>query len=292
MIYGITGNTNKDQLWDPVADLIRWFADEGISFLVHEAIAEGLRSRSLLEEAVDSRSIEQVVEQADVILSFGGDGTLLNTAGQVGLHQTPILGVNIGRLGFLADIDVGITRRAIMEMETGEHHIEQRMVLEIEKRDSTSTQILHALNELVLTGSGVTGLISIDVHVDEKHLNTYWADGLVVATPTGSTAYSLSAGGPIVVPGSKNFILTPLAPHSLSVRPMIIPDSSTVTARVLPDAIPYVFSMDGKSIVVDDPATVLTVRRAPHTVNLVKLSDQDFFETLRSKLHWGYRKDH
>lgn len=292
MIYGITGNTNKDQLWNPVADLISWFADEGISFLVHEAIAEGLRSRSLLEEAVDSRSIEQVVEQADVILSFGGDGTLLNTAGQVGLHQTPILGVNIGRLGFLADIDVGITRRAIMEMETGKHHIEQRMVLEIEKRDSTSTQILHALNELVLTGSGVTGLISIDVHVDEKHLNTYWADGLVVATPTGSTAYSLSAGGPIVVPGSKNFILTPLAPHSLSVRPMIIPDSSTVTARVLPDAIPYVFSMDGKSIVVDDPATVLTVRRAPHTVNLVKLSDQDFFETLRSKLHWGYRKDH
>lgn len=292
MIYGITGNTNKDQLWTPVAELVEWFAREKIPCLVHESIAKGLQARFPGSSSVNARTIEQIVDEADVLLSFGGDGTLLNTAGQVGLQQTPILGVNIGRLGFLADIDVGITRRAIMEMETGKHHIEQRMVLQIDKVDSSGSEALSALNELVLTGSGVTGLISIDVHVDEKHLNTYWADGLVIATPTGSTAYSLSAGGPIVVPGSKNFILTPLAPHSLSVRPMIIPDSSTVTARVLPDAIPYVFSMDGKSVVVDDPETVLTIRRAAHTVNLVKLSDQDFFETLRSKLHWGYRKDH
>lgn len=291
MIYGITGNTNKEQLWSPVAELIQWCQNKEVPYLVHRAIAKGLLRRGLIQEDIEARISDNLEIDSDVILSFGGDGTFLNTAAQVGRGGTPILGINIGRLGFLADVDVGITQRAILEMEAGKHRIEERMVLEIEVIASGKRTTLWALNELVLARAGVTGLISIEVRVDGKNLNTYWADGLVIATPTGSTAYSLSAGGPIVVPGSKNFILTPLAPHSLSVRPMIIPDSSIVTAHVLPDAIPYVYSTDGKSLVVDDPTTELTIRRADHTVNLVKLEDQDFFETLRSKLLWGYRKD-
>ncbi|NND70341.1 MAG: ATP-NAD kinase [Rhodothermales bacterium] len=290
MIYGITGNTKKDRLWAPVLNLLKWLGESNIPYLLNPSVAKGLSVRHPdANPLIDGKVSDDLENAADIILSFGGDGTFLNTAFEVGTSGTPILGINIGRLGFLADVDVQIVERAIREMEAGRHHIETRMALEVQVNGDRDN-LMWALNELVITRSGAASLISIDVSVDGNHLNTYWADGLVIATPTGSTAYSLSAGGPILSPGARSIILTPLAPHALTVRPIVLPDTSIITARVLEDSLPFVYAPDGKSVLVDDVETSFRISKADHTVNLVKLANSDFFETLRSKLMWGYRK--
>ena len=202
MTYGITGNTNKDALWAPVSALVRWLAEQGLPFVLHTNVAQGLMERSLVSENVGhTHSRTDLTRETDIILSFGGDGTLLRTAHDAGTLGTPILGVNIGRLGFLADINVGQMQEAIQRLEAGAYSIDARLVLAVEiEGDETAKR--WALNDVVIARAGPTGLIAIDVAADGIPLNRYWADGVIISTPTGSTAYSLAVGGPIVAPGS------------------------------------------------------------------------------------------
>jgi NAD+ kinase len=291
MVYGITGNPTKDELWDPVAEVISWFRKREHDFWIHEPIAEGLRERGLISPAVEQEhSVADVVQRGDLVLSFGGDGTLLRAAHLTGPNDTPLLGVNIGRLGFLADIEVEQLHEALESIVAGHYTVEERMVLEAQVDSNAPFDTEWAVNEFVVDRSGAAGLIKIEVEVDGTPLNTYWADGLIMATPTGSTAYSLSTGGPIIAPGVDAVILTPIAPHTLTVRPIVLPADSTITCRVLDDDQPYVFAADGRSTMFDEHELTFTVQRAPHTVNLVKLPDQHFFQTLRSKLMWGVRR--
>lgn len=291
MIFGITGNTHKEQLWRPVADLVHWMVREDIPFRLHRNVAEGLITRGLLDENLcASHGVERLAEHVDVILSFGGDGTLLNSAHEIGERGTPILGVNIGRLGFLADVEVAHMRETVQRLLAGDYRIEARMVLEAQADNGAELRARWALNEFVLMRSGETSMVSIEVKVDGAPLNVYWADGLIIATPTGSTAYSLSVGGPILVPGCGAVVLTPIAPHALTARPIVLPDRSVIEARVLNYERPYVVTADGKSSVLTNQPLRLTIRRARHTVNLIKLPEQHFFQTLRSKLMWGVRK--
>lgn len=289
MRYGITGNPNKSQIWHPVSTLVGWLLQQDLEFCLHTPIASGLRERELVGASLcEERAAEDVAEKSDLMLSFGGDGTLLRVAHTTGPNDTPVLGVNIGRLGFLADIEVEQLTDAIEHIEAGRFHIEERMVLE-GTADHPEIGTDWALNEFVLDRSGAAGLIKIHVEVDGTPLNTYWADGLIMATPTGSTAYSLSTGGPIVSPGVDAITLTPIAPHTLTVRPIVLPGSVQITAKVLANDEPYVFAADGRSTLLDEHDLEFTVHRAAHTVNLVKLPDQHFFHTLRSKLMWGLR---
>jgi NAD+ kinase len=291
MTYGITGNPTKDQLWTPVARLVEWLQERGRDFCLHAPVAQGLRERKLVSTRVCSeRSAVQLSHRSDVVLSFGGDGTLLRTAHTTGPNDTPLLGVNIGRLGFLADIEVEQLTDALGAIEQGAYSIEERLVLEATANGHSTFGTQWAMNEFVLDRSGSTGLMRIEVHVDGTPLNTYWADGIIVATPTGSTAYSLSTGGPILTPGVGAILLTPIASHTLTVRPIVLPSDVTVRARVLSDDQPYVFAADGRSTLLEDRGYTFTIRRAPHTVNLVKLDDQHFFHTLRSKLMWGMHR--
>ena len=288
MIYGITGNARKDRLWHPVADLIRWLTRENLAYCLHPALARGLHERDLLD--ADSTTLpvsDDLAQEADVVLSFGGDGTMLRTAHETGINDTPLLGVNIGRLGFLADIEVETVQNAIQKIEAGEYRVERRMVLEATLKHDTPLEPRWALNEFVIDRSGATGMIKIEVIVDGTPLNTYWADGLIVATPTGSTAYSLSTGGPIIAPGCDAIILTPIAPHTLTVRPIVLPSSSEIQLRVLENTQPYVFAADGQSAVFERHDVAFQIQRAAHTVNLIKFPDQHYFKTLRSKLMWG-----
>lgn len=288
MIYGLTGNPKKDRLWSPLAELVAWLMRRDLPFYLNASIAAGLRERDLVGPSVcDEHSTSDLARASDVVLSFGGDGTLLRSAHDTGANDTPLLGINIGRLGFLADIEVETVTVAIEQIEAGEYHVERRMALEAEIEGHAEFETQWALNEFVIDRSGTTGLIKIEVIVDGTPLNTYWADGLIVATPTGSTAYSLSTGGPIITPGCDAIILTPIAPHTLTVRPIVLPSTSEITMRVLDPARPYVFAADGRSVVFEKPDIVLTVRRAQHTVNLIKFSGQHYFKTLRSKLMWG-----
>ena len=291
MIYGITGNPTKDKLWRPVADVVTWFRDHGHDFWIHEPVAAGLRERDLISDAVaDAHSMTDIVQAGDLVLSFGGDGTLLRAAHLTGPNDTPLLGVNIGRLGFLADIEVEQLHEALEQIVAGNYTVEERMVLEAQANNPTHFDTEWAMNEFVVDRSGSAGMIKIEVEVNGTPLNTYWADGLIVATPTGSTAYSLSTGGPIIAPGVEAVILTPIAPHTLTVRPIVLPADSTITCRVLEEDQPYVFAADGRSSMFENHSLQFTIQRAPHTVNLVKLPDQHFFHTLRSKLMWGVRR--
>ena len=292
MTYGITGNTTKDQLWEPVSELVKWLSRRGSSFVLATPLAEGLVERDLASRELCVRhSALDLATTADIILSFGGDGTLLNTAHFVGRHGTPILGINMGRLGFLADTEVEQMRSAVDEIERGKYRVEERMVLHVQVESGHVHEERWSLNEVVLQRSGISGLIAIDVDVDGTRLNTYWADGLICATPTGSTAYSLAAGGPILAPGCSSIVLTPLAPHTLTVRPVVLPDTSTIRVRVRNPDLAHVVSMDGRSIVFEHSETLVTITRAGHSVRLVRLLDQHFFQTIRTKLMWGLRKE-
>ena len=290
MTYGITGNTQKEKLWKPAADLVHWLAERDLAFCLHQAVAQGLAERGLAAPSLCSQHTEaDLASAADVILSFGGDGTMLRSAHEVGNRETPILGVNIGRLGFLADIEVEELQQAIELLEQGQYRIEPRMVLQATIEGAADVPPRWALNEFVLERSGPAGLISLHVTVDGEPLNEYWSDGLIIATPTGSTAYSLSVGGPIVMPGSDVLILTPVAPHSLTVRPIVLPASARVHVQMHSRQEPFVLAADGESTSFNDEIT-LTIQRADHVVNLVKLPEQHYFQTIRSKLMWGIRK--
>ena len=232
MVYGITGNPTKEELWTPVAEVVSWFRERDLQFWIHEPIAAGLLERNLISAAVErEHSVADVVEAGDLVLSFGGDGTLLRAAHLTGPNDTPLLGVNIGRLGFLADIEVEQLHEALEQIVAGNYTIEERMVLEAKAQNVPHFDTEWAVNEFVVDRSGAAGLIKIEVEVNGTPLNTYWADGLIVATPTGSTAYSLAVGSPIIVPGSDVIILTPIAPHSLTVRPIVLPAESPALPR-------------------------------------------------------------
>ena len=287
MIYGIAGNTNKEALWAPVAALVTWLAEHQKPFFLHANVADGLLERNLVPAPMCRRqSAGNLAEQVDIILSFGGDGTLLRNAHEIGTLGTPMLGINIGRLGFLADVDVGHVQEAISRLEAGEYSIDARLALSVEIEED-GTQQRWALNDVVIARAGPAGLIAIDVVVDGTPLNRYWADGLIFSTPTGSTAYSLAVGGPIVAPGSDVVLLSPIAPHSLTVRPVVLPSGCVIKARVAGSRMPYVLAVDGQSSTPRDDAVTITVRRAPHRINLVKLTDRHYFRTLRTKLIWG-----
>jgi NAD+ kinase len=291
MTYGITGNTLKPGLWKPAADLIHWMDTRGIPVCMHTSVAEGLIEQNLLDHtACEGRSYDDLAGHVDMLLSFGGDGTMLRTAHQVAGREIPILGVNIGRLGFLAEVEASSVQDAIVAIEEGRCRVEKRSVLEAFVEHDGHAETTFALNEVVFSRSGMTTLMSIQVTVNGEYLNTYWADGLIIASPTGSTAYSLSAGGPIVAPGSRVIVITPIAPHTLTARPIVLPEHCVIQARVTGDGLPYVFGTDGRSTLLEHQESVVTIRRATHDVHLVKLPDQHYFATLRGKLMWGASK--
>ena len=286
MKYGITGNPNKDLLWKPVADLIGWFLEEGLDFALLSRIAEGLVDRDLIAADVARQAaVTDLGQGCDIVLSFGGDGTLLNTARVLGSSDTPILGVNIGRLGFLTRVEVDDIQEAIRAIEEGLYETEKRLALEAHIEGHAD--ILRALNEILITRTGSAQMISIEVEVDGTFLNRYWADGLIVATSTGSTAYSLSVGGPIIAPGSGVVVVTPVGPHTLTVRPIILADDSEIVVRVKTPEASYAVAADGSGPTLDQADVPVTIRRSARGVQLVKLPDQDYFDTLRRKLGWG-----
>ncbi|MES3629479.1 MAG: NAD(+)/NADH kinase [Longimonas sp.] len=289
MIYGITGNPNKSDVWPLLDHVLGLLKARELSYRLAPDLAKGRAERGAsVKEGCVAPSVKDVGRQANIVFSFGGDGTLLRTAHAVSPSDTPLVGINIGRLGFLADVEHDQVARAIDALERGDYRISPRMVMEVDAGERTLGRNW-ALNECVINRSGAAGLLRIGVTVNGECLNTYWADGIIFSTPTGSTAYSLSAGGPILMPETGVVIITPIAPHTLSVRPIVLPATATITAEVCNPDRPYVFAVDGVSTEFKEPNIPFTVRRAAHSVNLVKLDGTHVFNTLRRKLMWGAR---
>lgn len=225
-------------------------------------------------------------EEFDVIISIGGDGTMLDCTTLVADSGLPMLGLNTGRLGFLSSVSIDYIKEALDQIIEGAYRTDRRSLIKLETESNIFGKNNFALNELTLHKKDTQSMIVIHAYVDGKFLNTYWADGLIIATPTGSTAYSLSCGGPIILPSSSNFIITPVAPHNLNVRPVLISDQSTVTLRVEGRSENFLVSLDSRSESIDSD-TVLTLSKHNFDVNLVRLKNHSFLKTLRNKLNWG-----
>lgn len=226
--------------------------------------------------------------EVDLALSVGGDGTFLRTAAAVGKSNIPVLGINTGRLGFLADVNLSDLDETLAEILSGKYLIEERALLElsVDGEDLPDGFNVHALNEVAILKQDTSSMLTIRAFINDEFLTSYQADGLVIATPTGSTAYSLSAGGPILVPTMPGIVLSSVAPHTLTSRPLVIHDSCTLRLRVESRSDSFLVSLDGESCVLDTK-TEIRVCKAPHTLRVVKRVGHTFFETLRDKLMWG-----
>ena len=224
--------------------------------------------------------------QPDFLLSIGGDGTILDATTLVERSGIPIIGLNTGRLGFLANITRDEAPLALKAILAGEYTLDERNALEVHTASDDIVQPNFALNEIAVSRKGTTSMISVHVYLNGEFLNTYWADGLMISTPTGSTGYNLSCGGPILMPGSNNFIITPIAPHNLTVRPLVIPNADTITLKVEAREGNYLASLDSRVFTLDCE-TELTLKKADFHFKLVRTAYSDFSSTLRNKLLWG-----
>lgn len=229
---------------------------------------------------------EELKEGAEMLISIGGDGTLLDTISLVRDSGIPVLGVNLGRLGFLSSISKDEILPAIDKVIIGNYTLDQRTLLCLETKENFFGNLNFALNEFSITKTNTHALAVINVYVDEKFLNTYWADGLLIATPTGSTAYSLSCFGPIVAPDSENFVITPIASHNLTVRPIVIPDKCNIRITIGGRDDQYQIGLDSRFQQIDH-AVEMIIRRTEFKINLIQLQNKDFFSTIREKLLWG-----
>jgi NAD+ kinase len=226
------------------------------------------------------------VKNMDIVLSVGGDGTFLRTALQLNKENIPILGINMGRLGFLADISVNQINNTLDEIFRGEYRVEERSLLRVFTEERAFSGFNYALNEVAILKRETSSMITIHTYLNDEYLTSYLADGLIISTPTGSTAYSLSVNGPILLPQNKNFILSPVAPHSLTVRPIVIPDDYIIMLKVESRTNSILVSLDGRSE--DIPVGItLKISKSNFVTRVIKRLNQSFYKTLREKLMWG-----
>lgn len=228
----------------------------------------------------------QLPESVRFLLSIGGDGTLLKSMLTLRNKSVPVIGINTGRLGFLSAISRTEIEQAIDSLLSGEYDIEERSVLQFEDGQDLFGDFNYALNEITVTKMDSSSMITIHTYLNDEYLTSYWADGLIISTPTGSTAYSLSLGGPILPPNSDSFVITPIAPHNLTMRPIVVPDNSRIRLSVEGRGQQFLCSLDSRSEAVNFPGEII-IRKANFNVKTLKLAGHDFFSTLRNKLMWG-----
>ena len=296
MTIAVFGNAMKSQTLVEVRHILEFMTEKGVHVLLSQELRQELNLREYpgFPENRDSDEQPENVygEPIDFALSVGGDGTFLTSSAVIGDKNIPILGVNVGHLGFLADVQSQDLDDILQKLVAGEYTIEQRSLLRVsvlDKEGSFRNDLVmapNALNEVAILKQGLTNMLSIETRVNGELLHTYHSDGLVISTPTGSTAYNLSIGGPLVVPQNRAIILTPIAPHSLTVKPIVVPDDWTFDIRVSSRYDTYMVSVDGRSQSLSTDMS-LHIERAPYTVKVVQIGDNSFLKSLRTKLNWG-----
>jgi len=225
----------------------------------------------------------------EFIFSVGGDGTFLHSVVNIKNFDIPVVGINSGRLGFLADISEEQIQDALIQIFKHEYKVTERTMLRVDFDGKQNIDFNFAVNEVAVLKTDSSSMMNISAYLDDQLLNNYWADGLIIATPTGSTAYSLSVGGPILTPDSENFVITPLAPHNLTVRPLVVPDTCQIKLKVEGRGANFLTSFDFRSVPVEFSSTII-IRKADFKLKTLQLPDQTFFNTLRNKLMWGIDK--
>ena len=274
---------------DFITEVILFLKERKMKVMVFQSLMEALPEEAKATISGTFASQEELSKlQPDFLFSIGGDGTFIDAANIVGDSRIPILGINTGRIGFLTHVNRNNFQQAINYLRNNDFQIEERALLQVVSNGDGLATAQFALNDISIHPSGES-INEIRVRANGAHLNTYWGDGLIVATPTGSTAYSLSCGGPILVPTADVIALTPIASHSLTVRPIVLPASNTLEIKVESRSQKFILSVDSHRITLNDQLT-LTITKAPYTIATVRLTNADFYSVIREKLLWGLDK--
>tara|TARA_Y100000817_G_scaffold59119_1_gene43835 strand:- start:1601 stop:2455 length:855 start_codon:yes stop_codon:yes gene_type:complete len=280
MIVGINGINIKGEKRKTLKTLINLLNNKGINTLLSEQLLRSFPNDNYKRYKVSDLS------KIDFIISFGGDGTLLNTVTHVGNTKVKILGVNVGKLGFLSFDVYDVFEKLIDDIINHNYTLEKRSLVSLEHKGTTINENF-ALNEISVIKKDSSSMIKIHCYIDDKFICTYWSDGLIISTPTGSTGYSLSCGGPILTPDTNNLVITPISPHNLGLRSIIISDSSKIKLKIEDQKYNFLVSMDSRSYTFKGDQSFI-IKKSNFTINLIHPNNFDFFETLRKKLNWGF----
>jgi NAD+ kinase len=282
---GIVANPTKSEAFPLVQQVLEWLRGKGIDAILDSSVGDKIDS------TVRSSPVADMPGQVDLMVAFGGDGTMLNVAKQLNGAATPLMGVKVGGLGFLTEVTEDEVFATLDEVLKGRHRVEERMMLccMVVYADGSEDREHEALNDVVIQRHSLERMLTIDTYVDGEFLASFACDGMIFSTPTGSTAHSLSAGGPIVYPEAEAILMTPICPHMLTNRPLVLSSKQEVKAVVASEHVSTGLMIDGQIAVELNPRDEVIVRKSPFTVHLAASANKSYFEVLRTKLNWGRR---
>ena len=286
--FGIWGNTDKPRFWELLDSIMIWAAENNLKPFLTTRILNQLPDGFDYEyQTIDSA---EDFYQTDFLLTLGGDGTMLSAARAVAHRKTPILGIHLGQLGFMAEVTVDEMFDRLKMVVSGQYSLQRRMVLKAEIINGNGPTVFYALNDFVIDRGRSQRIITMRLLSNDHFVSDYKADGLIIATPTGSTAYSLSVGGPIVMPKLKAIVVSPISPHTLSLRPIVLPDDRSLELSFPDEEVEKIaFAVDGQVSEYLKPKDKIYIQRAPFEIRMIDFEDSNYFQTLRRKMGWGKR---
>jgi NAD+ kinase len=282
-IHGMDFQNKSARFIEKVLEVMK---QKKVEVWVSDKVLKQIRSSRLSNYKIKTFDHEGHLRNLDFFFSLGGDGTMLESVTYIGKSEIPILGINTGRLGFLATTRREDMEAALDSLLKGDYKIDTRSILKLISMPKLFGSLNFALNDFTIMKKDTSSMITVHVYVDGVLLNSYWADGIIVSTPTGSTGYSLSCGGPLVYPKSESFIITPVSPHNLGTRPIVLSDKSEISFQIEGRSKRYLVSLDSRFETIDD-SVKLRVKRENFSAKLIQLPGQNYFDTLRQKLNWG-----
>lgn len=292
MKIAIFGQQFHDYTLKYLTVLLDCLTSHGAELYIESAFAQIIRDNKIISEQFKKIGEYTNLDKTfDLVVSIGGDGTILRAITSVKDLEIPLVGINTGRLGFLATVQTNEIQQAFDDIFSGNYAISSRSLVSVETNPPHPdlSQINFALNEIAVSRKNTTSMISVETHLNSEYLTSYWSDGLIVSTPTGSTGYSLSCGGPVIIPQAGNFVITPIAPHNLNARPLVIPDSTKITLKVNSREDDFLLSLDSRLVSLSTQTEVV-VTKAPFKIKLIELKSDSFINTLRKKMLWGEDK--
>ena len=290
MRLAVFGKYFKDDRFVEIQQFFEALEKNEIEFIIYKKYLDDCIRNGLLispNAKTFSNAIDFAEYEIDFFISIGGDGTILNSLEFIREAEIPIVGINTGRLGFLASIPAKESQKLLKDLEKGHYSIDKRTVLELESDTEMFGGIKYALNDFVIHKKDSSSMITIHTYINGEFLNSYWSDGLIISTPTGSTGYNLSCGGPILYPASQSFVITPIAPHNLNVRPMVISDQNVISFEIEGRGSSFLATLDSRSESIHNK-TQLAIKKADFGLKLLRMNDENYLKTLREKLMWGY----
>ncbi|MFV5688676.1 NAD kinase [Flavobacterium sp. ZT3R25] len=292
MKVAIYGQYYQNSTEPIINDIFNFFNKNNVEMIIESNFLSMVNEKKIVETKYKTFSSHTELDQSfDLLISIGGDGTILRAATLVRDSGIPILGINAGRLGFLATVQKENIAEFMQFVIERKYTLSKRTLLSLTctTENESIQEINFAMNEITVSRKDTTAMITIDTYLDDEYLNSYWADGLIISTPTGSTGYSLSCGGPILTPTVKSLVITPIAPHNLTARPLVVPDETEIKLKVSGREENYLVSLDSRVTSIKNES-ILTIKKTPFQINMVEIPDETFLKTLRSKLLWGEDK--